>query len=108
MPVVSAGEVIERGEGLRPYRPRKAPAALLLDDGCAYVIAVLRTHDLDVAERLARDAWRREIGDDLTVRSPRKGWTRVAPWDPSGQFDRAYIDVPPSDRRAMPCVWIET
>lgn len=101
---MSTQEVIERGEGLPPYRPRKKPFAVVLGD-YYYSIVVARTHDLGVADRLAADEWYRTVGDPIRIPEGCRVWAREVPWDPSGEFDRAWITTGPSDRRACAAVW---
>ncbi len=56
--VVSTPQVVERGEGVSPYRARKPPEAVEVKlCGFGEGLLVVRCHDLDVANLVAFGAW---------------------------------------------------
>jgi hypothetical protein len=104
MSVTVGGEVVIRPDR-RLYRGRKRPRAEILGD-CWDIPSVIvwRTHDVDVATALAGEAWRGEVGDGPLPAGVTMGWFKAIPWDPSGCYDRAVVEVQHDTRGATPGV----
>lgn len=83
----------------KPYRPRKDPSVQEFTDSQEYTgLVVLRTHDVELARRLAEPL----IAEyELWNTEPTREWWRSVPWDTSGYCDRSYVDDPV---RGIPCV----
>jgi len=73
----------------KSYRPRYGPRVeeFYDYDGDAGV-AVVGTHDLETAYRLA---WFLICDLDLNPSDSVLDWWRLVPWDQSGQFERSWI-----------------
>lgn len=90
----------------RVYAPRKPAALTSAEDehGITSWVIVLRTHDREIAYRLAAPeladlGWRYGPGDGELR------WLREVPWCEDGYHDWSYIDDPV---RGVPCVvWSE-
>lgn len=82
--------VVERPNG-KPYRARKAPAVLTIEDYDRedVCVLVLRTHDLDVARRLAADEARRQGYEQEQLGEACRSWYRLGmrDGDPFYEYD---------------------
>lgn len=87
----------------KPYRPRKPPSVELAEDsGGDTVVMVLRTHDTDLARRMAA----RFIAEyDLNADDCYLAWQRLVPWDAGSGCDTSWIS---DGTHGMPAVIWET
>lgn len=90
-------QVVDRGDTLAPYRARKAPEAVRVHlCGRGPGIAVLRCHDVNIADQLVHDSWYDpDLWPDaeLLVVEPELVWLRWVPddphrWDDAGVWER--------------------
>lgn len=86
------------------YRPRKNPVVDVSVWGYndALYVVVWRTHDVELASRLAQVAVDREVGEHVTLPEPKQTWLKVVPWSEGHDGDSTIIEVDP--KRGTPCV----
>lgn len=85
------------------YRPRRPPRIELITYGFEEDpgLIVWHTHDLVLAESLARDVWVAEYEDELPP--GRRCWLKVVPWNEGGHDgDSTVRDCDP--KYGTPCV----
>ena len=96
---------VRRPDG-RLYRPRRLPQALVLGPDDIEVVSVVRTHNIEVAERLALQELRRLDGPDAdwSVTLQRLSWGR---WRPDRDIDGSVWVEDATGLTGTPAVFFE-
>lgn len=91
-------ETLVRPNG-KPYRPRKGVEVVeYADHDECQAIAVLRTHDVQLAARVGADFIEEY---ELDAANAYTSWWRLIPWDTGSGYDRNWVE---DSAGGTPCV----